>query len=171
MAFIGPANCVITSSISRVTLNTTSLTEANSSYRVAINPFSTSSKIKVTYFIPGNLGGSWAANTIYTYRAFRIIASGSKTYDLGSSGYAHQSRQDIAGMTDRPHNGFDGNDPTTTMFVVWDAPNTTSTCTYGFEWKRETGGGGTMYFGYSQGNGSNWGFDTDVTLIAEEVST
>ena len=57
------------------------------------------------------------------------------------------------------------------MFVVWDAPNTTSTCTYGFEWKRETGGGGTMYFGYSQGNGSNWGFDTDVTLIAEEVST
>ncbi len=50
-----------------------------------------------------------------------------------------------------------------------DFPNTTSTCTYGFEFKRETGGAGTVYFGYTQGDNSNWGFDADIVIIAEEI--
>lgn len=41
--------------------------------------------------------------------------------------------------------------------------------TYGFDFKRETGGGGTVYFGYSAGDSTQWGVDTDVLIIAEEI--
>jgi hypothetical protein len=169
MALYGSRKISYTSSGTRTTVDSTSFVEPSSSYRVSITPSTTSSGIKVTYFIPGNLNGAWAGNTIYTFRAWREIGGGSRSYSLTSAGGSNGSRNVIAGMTDRPHNGVDGNDPTTIEFTVIDYPSTTSSCVYGFEYKRETGGGGTLYFGYSQGDTSNWGFDTDILLIAEEV--
>ncbi len=169
MAFYGRRHVNIVSSNSRVSLNTTSLSEANASYRVGITPSSTDAKIRVWYHIPGQFGAAHAANTIYMYRSFRIIGTGGKTYDLNSSGYAHQSRNDIAGWMQRPSNGHDGNDGGFATWWVYDHPNTTTVCYYGFEFKRETGGGGTMFFGYSQDNNSNWGMDSNITIMAEEI--
>ncbi|MBM3939068.1 MAG: hypothetical protein FJ333_10525 [Sphingomonadales bacterium] len=169
MPIYGARNIEYVSSGTRTTINSTSFTEPSSSYRVTITPSTTSSGIKVTYFIPGNLNGSWASNTIYTFRAWREIGGGSRSYALTSAGGTNGSRNVIAGMTDRPHNGQDANDPTTTEFTVIDFPSTTSSCVYGFEYKRETGGGGTLYFGHSEGNTDNWGFDTDILIIAEEI--
>ena len=53
-------------------------------------------------------------------------------------------------------------------FTVIDAPNTTSECIYGFEIKRESGGTGTVYFGYSSGDNNVYGFDADIVIFAQE---
>jgi hypothetical protein len=122
--------------------------------------------IRLRFFIPTNADG--ASNTIYTLRLFRII-SGTTSYALTSAGSSNGSRNVIAGSTFRPLNGYDGNDPMPMIIDAVDFPNTTSTCTYGFEFKRETGGGGTVHFGKSNGDNSNWGFDADILIIAEEI--
>ena len=122
--------------------------------------------IKLTYFIPMSVDS--AVNTLYTIRAFRIL-SGVTSYALTSAGGSNGSRNVIAGVTFRPNNGFDSNDTAHQTFTVIDFPGTTSACTYGFEFKRETGGAGTAYFGYSAGDSSNWGFDADIVIIAEEI--
>jgi hypothetical protein len=150
----------------RVTVDSTSFVEPSTSYRVSITPKFTNSMIMISYFIPTNAVG--ASNTIYTARAFRII-SGTTSYALTSAGNANGSRNPIAGSTYRPLNGYDGNDPMPMIWNVVDFPNTTSTCIYGFDFKRETGGGGTVYFGYSQGDNSNWGFDADILITATEI--
>ena len=162
-----PVQVQYTSSGTRTSVNSTSFTEPSTNYRVAITPKSTASMIKITYFIPMNPGADYATNTIYSLRAFRIIG-GSTSYALTSAGGSNGSRNVFAGITVRPV-GYDLNDPMTVTFTVIDFPNTTSTCTYGFDFKRETGGNGTVYFGYSAGDSSNWGFDTDILIIAEEI--
>jgi hypothetical protein len=162
-----PVQVQYTSSGTRVSVDSTSFTEPSSNYRVSITPKSTASMIKLTYFIPMNPGNNYATNTIFSLRAFRIIG-GSTSYALTSAGSSNGSRNVFAGLTIRPV-GYDSNDPMFATFTVIDFPNTTSTCTYGFDFKRETGGGGVVYFGYSAGDSSNWGFDTDVLIIAEEI--
>jgi hypothetical protein len=161
-----PVQVQYTSSGTRTTVDSTSFVEPSTSYRVAITPKSTSSMIRLRFFIPTNADG--ASNTIYTLRLFRII-SGTTSYALTSAGSSNGSRNVIAGSTFRPLNGYDGNDPMPMIIDAVDFPNTTSTCTYGFEFKRETGGGGTVHFGKSNGDNSNWGFDADILIIAEEI--
>ena len=160
-----PVQVQYTSSGTRTTVDSTSFVEPSTSYRVAITPKSTSSMIRLRFFIPANAYG--ASNTIYTVRLFRIIG-GSTSYSLTSAGGSNGSRNVIAGSTFRPP-GYDNNDPMPMIIDAVDFPSTTSTCTYGFEFKRETGGAGTMYFGYTQGDNSNWGFDADIVIIAEEI--
>jgi len=160
-----PVQVQYTSSGTRTTVDSTSFVEPSTSYRVAITPKSTSSMIRLRFFIPANAYG--ASNTIYTVRLFRIIG-GSTSYSLTSAGSSNGSRNVIAGSTFRPP-GYDNNDPMPMIIDAVDFPNTTSTCTYGFEFKRETGGAGTVYFGYTQGDNSNWGFDADIVIIAEEI--
>ena len=161
-----PVQVQYTSSATRVTVDSTSFVEASTNYRVAITPKSTSSMIRLRFFIPTNADGQ--SNTIYTLRLFRIIG-GTTSYALTSAGSSNGSRNVIAGSTFRPLNGYDGNDPMPMIIDAVDFPNTTSTCTYGFEFKRETGGSGTVHFGKSSGDNSNWGFDADIVIIAEEI--
>ena len=161
-----PAQVQYTSSGTRVSVNSTAFTEPSTNYRVTITPKQTNSMIKLTYFIPMSVDS--AVNTLYTIRAFRIL-SGVTSYALTSAGGSNGSRNVIAGVTFRPNNGFDSNDTAHQTFTVIDFPSTTSACTYGFEFKRETGGAGTAYFGYSAGDSSNWGFDADIVIIAEEI--
>ena len=157
-----------TASSTRTTVDSTSFVEPSSSYRVSITPTSTSNYIILRYFIPMNPGGSYASNTIYTIRAWREIGGGARSYALTSAGNTNGSRNVFAGVTFRPP-GYDLNDPCTQNFTVVDAPSTTSACVYGFDFKRETGGSGNMYFGYSAGDSSNWGFDSDIVIVAEEI--
>lgn len=155
------------SSATRTTVNSTSFIEASSNYRVSITPRFTTSLIYLTYYIPVNPGASWQQNTIYSFRAFRSIG-GSKVYTLINSGNTNGSRQVFAGRTIRPP-GYDGNDPMWAFFVALDSPGSLSTCEYGFECMRETGGTGVLYFGYSAGDNSTWGFDSDIVIMAQEI--
>jgi hypothetical protein len=151
----------------RTTVNSTSFVEASTSYRVSITPSSASNYIILKYFIPNNTNGD--ANTIYSVRAWREINGGTRSYSLTSAGTDNGSRNVFAGITFRPNNGFDSNDPGSQNFIVVDAPNTTSACVYGFEVKRESGGAGTIYFGYSNTDTSNFGFDSDIVIVAQEI--
>lgn len=160
-----PIQVQYVASTTRTTVNSTSFVEPSTNYRVSITPRFSNSMIMLSYFIPTNASGQ--SNTIYTVRAFRII-SGTTSYALTSAGVANGNRNPIAGSTFRPP-GYDTNDPMPIVFNVVDFPNTTNTCTYGFEFKRETGGTGTVYFGYSQGDNSDWGFDADILITATEI--
>lgn len=160
-----PIQVQYVSSATRTTVDSTSFVEPSTAYRVAITPKFANSMIMLSYFIPAQAAGQ--GNTIYSVRAFRII-SGTTSYALTSAGSANGSRNPIAGHTFRPP-GYDSNDPMPMIFTAVDFPNTTNTCTYGFEIKRETGGTGTVYFGYSQGDNSNWGFDADILITATEI--
>lgn len=158
-----------TTSTTRTTMNSTSFSEPSSNYRVLITPSSSSSIIILYYYIPWNPGANYASNTIFNFRAFRIIG-GSTTFSLTStSGSSNGSRNIYSGQAIRPQ-GYDLNDSLATFFTAIDAPGTTSQCTYGFQAKREGGGNGTMYFGYSSSDNSDWGWDTNINIIAQEIA-
>jgi hypothetical protein len=154
------------SSGTRVSTTHTSFAEPSSSYRVSITPFYSNSMIEVSYYIP--LNQSSAANILTILRSFRIIDGGSKSYSLTSTGASNGSRNVIAGGVFRPQNGYDGNDMDMKMWTVIDFPGTTGTCTYGFESRPE--GGNTTYWGYSGGDSSLWGWDSDIVIVAREIA-
>ena len=156
------------SSSTRTTVNSTSFVEASSNYRVSITPRFSTSLIFLHYYIPVNPGANYATNTIFSFRAFRSVG-GTKTYTLFPSGTTNGNRQVFAGITIRPP-GYDLNDPMWVNFITMDLPGTTSACEYGFECMRESGGTGTLYFGYSAGDSSIWGFDHDILIMAQEIA-
>jgi len=151
----------------RLTSDSTSFVEPSTTWRVTITPRAADSTIRVRFSIPNNPGNSYAANTIYTFRAFRMVG-GTKYYtQITSAGQVYGSRNPIAGITIRPM-GCDYNDPMYVEFDAIDEPGTTSAVTYGWEYKRETGGAGNLCFGYSCGDNTIWGFSTKVMVTAEE---
>lgn len=162
---IGIKQTQYVASQTRATSNVTAFAEVNTAYRVAITPSTTTSKVLIHFALPINANG--ASNTIYSFRAFREVG-GVKSYDLTTAGNTNGSRQVFAGITSRPP-GYDTNDPMMVNFTVVDIPGTTSECTYGFEAMRESGGTGTLYFGYSSGDSAIWGFDINIVIIAQEV--
>ena len=158
------------SSTTRTNIDTTTLVEVSTAYRVTITPRFANSLIVLNYFIPMNPGASYATNTIYTIRAWRSTNGGAtRTYSLTSAGAQLSNRIGMAGVTFRPP-GYDLNDPMTQNFFVLDTPGTVSLCTYGFEFRRESGGTGNVYFGYSAGDSTVWGFNTNITITAQEIA-
>lgn len=155
------------SSSTRTTVNSTSFTEPSTNYRVSITPRFSNSLIFLHYYIPVNPGANYQSNTIYSFRAFRSVG-GTKSYSLTSAGTSNGNRNVISGITIRPP-GYDVNDPMWINFVSLDLPGTTSNCEYGFECMRETGGTGTLYFGYSSSDSTIFGFDTDILIVAQEI--
>lgn len=155
------------SSATRTTINSTTFVEASEDYRVEITPRFANSLIYLNYYIPANPGASYQANTIYTFRAFRSIG-GSKTYDLTSAGETNGNRMVYAGRSLRPP-GYDLNDPMWISFPALDHPNTISSCQYGFELMRESGGTGTLYLGYSATDLAIIGFNHDIVIVAQEI--
>ena len=69
----------------------------------------------------------------------------------------------------RPSNGQDANDQTPIYWECFDDPGSTAQQTYGFTYRRESGGSGSIYFGYSVNNNSIYAFHTNVMIIAREV--
>lgn len=156
------------SSSTRTTVNSTSFVEASTAYRAVITPRFSNSLILLAYYIPCNPGANYAANTIFTVRAFRS-QGGTKSYNLTTAGNSNGSRQVFAGRTIRPP-GYDLNDPMWVYFPALDQPNTTAQLEYGFEVMRESGGTGTLYFGNSAGDTAIWGFDHDIFIMAQEIA-
>ena len=157
---------VVSQSDTKATLNTTSFTEASSSYRVQITPTHADNRIHLTYYILCN--ANMASNTLFQLRAVKYTTGSAATITSRSTWGSAGSRVpcDYIG---RPNNGYDRMDQNSIMWECFDDPNSTSQQTYGFTFHRETGGSGTMYFGYSAGNNSTWGFHHPVTIIAREV--
>ena len=79
--------------------------------------------------MPCNPGNSYAANTLFSFRTFRIV-DGVISYDLTSASTTLGSRNSIAGFVVRPV-GYDANDPLWASWEAIDNPGTTSTVTYG----------------------------------------
>ena len=144
--------------------------EPSTAYRVSITPQSTSSYFVVHYHVPGNPAGAYMANTIFMVRAFRLVG-GTKTYALTSAGTdSAGSRAGVAGMAGRPSNGYDYNDLLNWDWVVVDAPATTSQVTYGFEFRRESGGTGTVTFGQQANTNAGWGWDANILIVVQEIA-
>jgi len=153
------------SSATRVTSNAGTFTEPSTNYRVTITPTSTTSVIILRYFIPSGFVSSYQPYYVHKTRAFRMV-SGTKSYNITSSGTNNSNRPGHSGITLRPSNGYDGNDPFFLAFDAIDIPGTTSAVTYGFEF---ASGGGTLSFGY-MGPDVAYGYDTNVTITAMEVA-
>jgi hypothetical protein len=153
----------------RTTVDSTSFVEVDSDYRVTLIPKSTTGVIRLRFQVPTNPFANYAANTIYTFRTFRTIG-GITTYGLTSAGDASGSRNAFAGRCIRPV-GFDANDPMFTTWDVVDEPGTLSAVTYGFTFKRESGGSGNLYFGYSGGDNADNGWSAPIVITAEEFGS
>jgi len=156
------------SSISSSTNNT--WTEPSTNYRVTITPKFQNSMMIVKYFIPINITAANAApNCIKLLRAFCIIGSGSKEYDLSSQGGTSASRQQIAGHGFRKLNGHDANDQQAESFIAIDYPNTTSSIVYGFEYYQEQSSASDDYFGHSSYH-TAWGYSSRIIITVQEIA-
>ena len=79
------------------------------------------------------------------------------------------SRKQFAGGNVRAQNGYDVNDHNLEYFIAYDAPNTTSACSYGFQMYQEGSDSGTIYVAHSNGNNSTWGMSSRVIITASEI--
>ena len=156
---------VVLKSDTKTTLNTTSWTEASSNYRVSITPTHADNRIYLTYYILVN--AYLASNTLFQLRAEKYT-SGSAATITSRSTWSGGNRIPCDYLA-RPGNGYDHNDQNSIMWECYDDPGSTATQSYGFTYHRETGGSGTMYFGYSNGDNGTWGFHHPITIIAREV--
>jgi len=142
----------------------TTLTEANSAYRVSITPLYSNSLILVKYFIPGGCT-SWASNYVMRTAGYRIV-SGTFTNPT-STGPTVGSRTPISGFMHRSSNGYDSNDGIFSYFTIYDTPNTTSAIQYGFKMSTESG---TIQIGYNGSyDGTAFGFSSNIVIVAEEI--
>ena len=157
---------VVSQSDTKTSLNVTSKTEPSTNYRVSITPTHSDNRIYLTYMMLVNV--NMAQNTLFQLRAEKFTSGSAATITSRSTWGSAASRQPVDFIA-RPGNGYDANDQNTIMWECFDDPNSTATQTYGFTYSRETGGSGTIYFGYSYTNNSSWGFHHPVTIIAREV--
>ena len=143
-----------------------SFTELSSDYRVSITPKFQNSLIFLEYFIPLNQTTT-GHNNIFGFSGYRIAPS---TAQLDSRGTGSGNRKRFAGGNVRAQNGYDQNDHNLEYFIAYDAPNTTSQCTYGLQVYQESSDSGTIYIAHSQGNNSTWGMSSRVIITASEIA-
>ena len=157
---------VVKRSDTKASLNTTSFTEANSDYRVSITPTHSDNRIYLSYYMYTNT--AMAANTLFMMRAEKYTGGSAATITSRSTWSGNGSRH-YADYGNRPGNGYDNNDQTPIFWECYDDPSSTSQQTYGFTYRRETGGSGTIYFVHSMNNSGVYGFSCPVLIIAREV--
>lgn len=157
---------IIKRSTATSTLDTTTFTEPNSDYRVSITPKRSDSVICLQFHVFTN--NRMASNTLFQMRTRKYTSGSGVSISSQSGGLGSRLTADFGA---RPGNGYDGNDQFYCYWFCYDIPNSTATQTYGFDYRRETGGSGTQYFGYTQGDNSNWGIHSPILIIAEEMAT
>jgi hypothetical protein len=160
------AQVVVRTSDVRSSLNTTTFTEANTDYRISITPKFNNSKIIVEYYF--SINAAMASNTIFHFQLIRNIGDASEV-PIGV-GPAYGSSRQRTTYVDRPSNGYDSNDMQTVYLMGVDTGLTAGTTyTYGFKYRRETGGSGTCYFNYSA---NDWqaGFSGIMTMKVTEIT-
>ena len=156
---------VVATSTATSSLNVTSYTEPSSAYRVTITPRYTNSKILVEYTFGMNTG--LASNTIFHMQMVRDPGGANTAVGVGP---ANGSR-DRATWVGRPGNGYDTNDQLQVNMRAVDTGFTVGVpVTYGFLYRRETGGSGTTYFNYSSADNATYGFSGVMTITATEIA-
>jgi hypothetical protein len=150
---------------------TNTWTEVSNNYRVTIYPQFASSLIMVEYYIPMNINWSGSSNCLQLIRGMRSINGGSFTNLVSSAGPSNGARWQVAGNAYRVLPGYDANDMQAERIRLIDAPNVSggSYVTYGFNWLQESSNSATVYWNYSNGNNSAWGWTGTVTIVAKEI--
>jgi len=170
MALVGTNNIIQKKVLSATNLVTTnpgsSFQELSDAFRLSITPKFQNSLIFLEYFIPLNQTTT-GHNNIFGFSGYRIAPS---TAQLDSRGTGSGSRKRFAGGNVRAQNGYDQNDHNLEYFIAYDAPNTTSQCTYGLQVYQESSDSGTIYIAHSQGNNSTWGMSSRVIITASEIA-
>ena len=154
-----------------VTVNSSSMVEISSAYRVSITPIVAGNTIKVDVALPFNASGI-GSNTIMVFDVKRSTDNGSSWNYVTGSGYGDSNlgnRWPVAVGATRRSNGFDSNDMNILNFSILDLPNTTGACIYSCFMKQETSGTGNIQFAHSLGNANNWGWMTPMTMTAYEM--
>jgi hypothetical protein len=155
---------VVATSTTTSTLNTTTFTEPNSSYRISITPQYANSLILVEYNFSMNAFS--AANTIFHMQLVRGPGSTNTPVGVGPAN-GSRNRTSFVG---RPGNGYDTNDVNQIHLRAVDSGFTAGVpVTYGFLYRRETGGTATAYFNYSAVDTSSYGFSGVMTITAMEI--
>lgn len=156
---------VVLRSDTKSTLDTTSFSEASSNYRVSITPTHADNRIILSYYVMCNT--NMASNTLFMMRTEKYTSGSAAAVTSRSSGYgSNRYSTDFGG---RPGNGQDGNDQLACHWYSYDDPGTTAEQTYGFTYRRESGGSGTCYFGYSSNDNNVYGFSNPILITAWEV--
>jgi len=158
---------VISTSDYKSSLNVTEFTEPpGGQYRISITPRLSNSKILVEFYFSVNTQ-MWS-NTVFHFQIVRNIGTGSEV--LVGVGPAYGSRRRVT-LVSRPSNGYDTNDQQTIYLMGVDTGLTAGqTYTYGFKYRRETGGSGTIYFNYHPHDNSVYAFSGIMTMKLTEIA-
>ena len=155
---------VVATSDSTSWLNTTTFTEANTDYRISFVPKHSNSLFLIEYNF--SINTAFANNTIFQMQLIRDIGGTEIPVGIGPiNGSRNQTT--FSGRTQ----GYDQNDNQTVVMLAKDQGLTVGTTyTYGFKYRRESGGSGTCYFNYSMGNSSIYGFSGIMTMKITEIA-
>jgi hypothetical protein len=159
------AQMVINTSTTTASLDTTSLTEVSSDYRISITPKFSGSKFLVEYCFPIN--PSQVPNTITHYQLIRNIGGAEVLVGVGPvNGNRHQVT-----YISRPNNGVNDSEDVGMIYLLGvDTGLTVGVAyTFGFKYRREIAGSGTTYFNYSNSNSSDWSWSGIMTMKITEI--
>ena len=154
---------VVVKTDTTASLNTTSFTEASTDYRVSITPINAANRIFLTMYTSGTMNGS--NNTVFMTQIMKFT-SGSAEAITSTAPDGTRHRADYVA---RPSNGQDANDTYFMRMLGFDDPASTSQQTYGFRYRRENGGSGSIFFGQSEDANVSYSSRTPVILLAQEV--
>jgi hypothetical protein len=146
-------------------LNVTEYTEASTDYRIDFTPKFSNSIILIEYTFPIN--AYMASNTNFDMQIIRDIGGTEVPVGIGP---VNGNRRQVS-YVGRPGNGFDWNDRNQVYMTAKDNGLTTgNTYTYGFKFRRESGGSGTCYFNHSFGDSDVYGFSGVMTMKITEIA-
>ncbi|MCF8297354.1 MAG: hypothetical protein K9J13_07435 [Saprospiraceae bacterium] len=146
-------------------LNVTTFTEADTNYRISIVPKYANSIFLIEYNF--SINTAMATNTLFQMQLLRDIGVSDSLVGTGPAN-GLRNRTSFVG---RPNNGHDVNDMQNVYMVAKDDGLLVGTpYTYGFKYRRETGGSGTCYFNYNYGNTSIYGFSGVMTMKITEIA-
>lgn len=156
---------VIATSTTPASLDVTNFTEADASYRIAITPKYADSRFLVEFYFPAHQ--PMAVNTVHHIQLVRDPA-GTPT-PIGT-GPVSGTRQRVTWVS-RPNNGYDSNDQTSIYLLGTDSGLAAGTpTTYGFRYRRETGGSGAINFLRHTADNAVYAFSGVMTMKVTEVA-
>jgi hypothetical protein len=156
---------IVSTSETTSSLNVTNYTEASSDYRISFTPKLDNSIIMVEFIFPINT--AMASNTVFDMQIIRDIGGTEVPVGVGP---VNGTRRQVS-YVGRPGNGTDGNDRNQVYMIAKDNGLTAGTTyTYGFKYRRETGGSGTCYFNASNLDSNVYGFSGVMTIRVTEIA-
>ncbi|HQI45470.1 MAG TPA: hypothetical protein PLC59_05400 [Bacteroidales bacterium] len=156
---------VVLTSETTSSLDVTNFTEAHQDYRISITPKGINSIFIIEYYF--SINTQLASNTVFHMQLIRDIGGTEVPIGIGPV----NALRDRTTFVSRPNNGYDINDQQSVYLVAKDANLTfNNNYTYGFKYRRESGGSGTTYFNYTNGNSSEYGFSSIMLMKVTEIA-